>query len=313
MTEETLFLIDANSIIHRCYHALPPLTTQNGRPGQALYGLSSVLIKLLREEHPTYAAALFDRPEPTFRKQEYAEYKATRPKAADELVEQIIAAHDLFPHFGIPVFDAPGFEADDLIATFAARFGGSAGLRVVVLTGDYDTLQLVRSGVFVRIFRKGITDTVTYDEAGVIGRYGIPPEKLKDYKALVGDVSDNIPGVPGVGPKTATSLIARYGSIEALYRAAASDARLAEKLGASREQAERSKRLVTLRTDAPLHATRLDELRIGTDEKHLSAYLLATGFSSLERRLRAGTADPPPASSRSKRSRGPATPQRTLF
>src|SRR3989344_2748923 len=135
----TLLLIDANSLIHRSFHALPPLTNRRGEPVQALYGISSILLRLWREARPDYAAALFDRPEPTFRKKEYAEYKAQRPAAPDELISQIIEAHNLFPAFGIKTFEKAGFEADDLIATLAEKFRYDPDARVVILTGDRDT------------------------------------------------------------------------------------------------------------------------------------------------------------------------------
>src|SRR6266404_1825698 len=138
----TLLLIDANSLIHRSFHALPPLTAKDGKPVQAIYGIGSILLRLWRDERPEYAAALFDRPEPTFRKKMYAEYKAQRPAAPTELISQIIEAHNIFPAFGIKTFEKPGFEADDLIATFAEKFKHESDVQVVILTGDRDTLQL---------------------------------------------------------------------------------------------------------------------------------------------------------------------------
>ena len=138
-----LLLIDANSVIHRSFHALPPFTAPDGSPTGAIYGVASILLKLWREDRPDYAAALFDRPEPTFRDKKYAEYKAQRPPAPDILILQIIEMHNLFRAFGITTFEKPGFEADDLIATLATRFKNEKDLQVVVLTGDRDTLQLV--------------------------------------------------------------------------------------------------------------------------------------------------------------------------
>ncbi len=203
-----LFLIDANSIIHRSFHALPPFTTPEGKPSGAIYGIASILLKLWRDERPDYAAALFDRPEPTFRDEKYAEYKAQRPPAAEELVAQIIEAHKLFEAFGIKTFEKPGYEADDLIATLAEKFKTLPDVQVVILTGDRDTLQMVEGDkLVVQTFNKGVSDTTIYNEAAVIEKYGIAPKQMVDYKALVGDSSDNIKGVPGVGPKTALELI----------------------------------------------------------------------------------------------------------
>src|SRR3989344_8776589 len=141
---KTLLLIDANSLIHRTFHALPPLTAPDGRATQSLYGLSSILLRIFKEDRPEYVAALFDRPEPTFRKEKYKEYKAQRPKAPDNLISQIIEAHTLFEKFGIKTFEKPGYEADDLIATLATKFSAKdkKSLKVVILTGDLDTLQI---------------------------------------------------------------------------------------------------------------------------------------------------------------------------
>ena len=216
---KTLFLIDAHSLIHRSFHALPPLTTPEGEPIQAVYGLASILLKILREDKPDYLVACFDRPEPTFRKEEYVEYKAQRPKTPDNLLPQLLRARELFSNFGIETLEAAGFEADDLIATLAERFSAKSGsppeadgplahasggksearnstklslrgepdLKIVILTGDLDTLQLVsRDKVVVRTFRKGVSDTFTYDEKAVQDRYGLKPHELIDYKALVG-------------------------------------------------------------------------------------------------------------------------------
>ena len=157
---KTLLLIDANSIIHRSFHALPPFTAPDGRPTGALYGLSSIMLKLWREEKPDYAAALFDRPEPTFREEKYKEYKAQRPPAPDALISQIIEAHNLFGKFSIKTLEAPGFEADDLIATLAEKFSREPDTQIVILTGDKDTLQLVRGDkIVVRPFQKYLCDT----------------------------------------------------------------------------------------------------------------------------------------------------------
>jgi len=240
---KTLLLIDANSIIHRSFHALPPFTTPDGRPSGALYGIASILLKLWREERPEYAAALFDRPEPTFRDKIYAEYKAQRPPTADELISQIIEAHKLFGAFGIKTFEKPGFEADDLIATLAEKFGGKEGnggddLRVEILTGDRDTLQLVRDEkIVVRTFNKGVSDTSIYDEKAVIEKYGLAPAQLVDYKSLVGDPSDNIKGVPGVGPKTATELLKKFGSVEEIYKHLPDDPKLEKRFGQYKKDA----------------------------------------------------------------------------
>lgn len=301
---KTLFLIDANSLIHRAFHALPPFTAPDGRPTGALYGLASILLKILREEKPDYAAALFDRPEPTFREKEYPAYKAQRPKAPDELVSQIIGARELILRFGVKTFESPGFEADDLIATLAEKFRKEPDVRIVILTGDLDALQLVEGEkVTVRTPRKGVSDTFTYDEGAVMERYGLAPSQLIDYKALVGDASDNIKGVPGVGPKTASQILKTHQTLERALERAAADPKLGAKLGPWRAQIEQSKKLVTLGRGVPLPGTGLHDLRIATDAGALAQYFASLGMKTLAGRLSGGVAIPasPAKSHRSKR------------
>jgi DNA polymerase-1 len=283
----TLLLIDANSIIHRCFHALPPLTARDGAPAQALYGVANILLRIVTLEAPRYAAACFDRPEPTFRKQRFAEYKAQRPPAPDELISQIIEAHHTFAAFGVRAVEAPGYEADDLIATFARRFGGHDGLRAEILTGDLDTLQLVRDGaIVVRAFRQGVTDTIRYDEAAIRERFGgLEPAQLADYKALVGDASDNIKGVPGIGPKTAIDILRRYGSLEAALAHAGDDPVLVKRLQPHAAQARFSKELVVLAGETPV-ALELPDLMFRFDADAAAAYIERLGFASILRRLR---------------------------
>ena len=286
----TLLLIDANSLIHRTFHALPPLSAPDGRATQALYGLSSVLIKIFRDSKPEYVAALFDRPEPTFRKEKFEAYKAHRPKAPDDLISQIIEAKNLFQKFGIRVFEKPGFEADDLIATLATKFKDLKDLQVVILTGDLDTLQIVEGEkLVVRTFKKGISETMTYGEEAVKERYGLEPKQLTDYKALVGDQSDNIPGVSGVGEKTATSLLQKYGTLENVFKNLDKEPKLGKKLVGAEEQAEFSKFLVALEKKAPIEVGGVEDLKIVEDGKDLENYLHSLGFESLVKRLDGGS------------------------
>ncbi|MBI4087676.1 MAG: hypothetical protein HY434_02490 [Candidatus Liptonbacteria bacterium] len=285
---KTLFLVDANSIIHRSFHALPPLTSPDGKPVQAIYGLASILLKLRREEKPDYAAALFDRPEPTFRKEKFEEYKAQRPPAPSELISQIIEAHRLFEAFGIKTFEKPGFEADDLIATLAEKFKRDDDIRVVILTGDMDTLQLVDGErVVVRAFKKGITDTVTYDDNAVRERYGLNPSQIIDYKALVGDPSDNIKGVPGIGPKTAAEILKKFGSVEEAYEKLKEYPRIELKLGPFQKEALRSKDLVTLKRDVPVAIRDLEELEAKDNFPEIKNYFEKLGFKTLAARAEA--------------------------
>jgi DNA polymerase-1 len=281
-----LLLIDANSIIHRSFHALPPFTGPNGEPTGALYGIASILLKLWRDEKPEYAAALFDRPEPTFRKKEYAEYKAQRPPAPDDLIAQIIEAHHLFEAFGIKTFEKPGFEADDLIATLAEKFKGEPDTQVVILTGDRDTLQLIEDDhVVVRTFNKGVSDTTIYDEKAVVEKYGFPPARMVDYKALVGDPSDNIKGVAGVGPKTATELIQKFGSIEDIWKAVPTDPKLTVRLGGREDEAKFSKKLVILDRNVPVELSGISDVATSDTSSAIEAYFQKEGFVTLLKRF----------------------------
>jgi DNA polymerase I len=281
-----LLLIDANSIIHRSFHALPPFTGPDGRPTGALYGISAMMLTLLRTAKPDYAAALFDRPEPTFRDKKYAEYKGKRPPTADELVSQIIEARKLFEAFGIKVFEKAGFEADDLIATLAEKFRREKDIQVVILTGDRDTLQLVEDDkVVVKIFNKGVSDTTIYDENAVIEKYGLKPNQLIDYKALVGDNSDNIKGVPGIGPKTATELIKKYRTLEKVFAAIPGDEKLEKRLGPFRAEAELSKELVILERNVPVELGSLDDLALHESQESIGEYFKTLGSATLLKRL----------------------------
>jgi DNA polymerase-1 len=286
-----LILIDAHALIHRFFHALPPLTTPRGAPIQAIYGLARILLKLTREERPAYLAAAFDRPEATFRKTEFADYKIHRPPAADDLVSQFNEARKIFSAFGVPICEAPGFEADDLIGTLVEKFHTTPDLQIEIISGDLDLLQLVEGErVVVRIVKNGLTNTIPYGESAVRERYGVNPSQLTDYKGLVGDTSDNIPGVKGIGPKTASELIAEFASLEGvLDNLVIISPRIAEKIEAHKDKAILSKRLATIRRDAPLHIASIEELKTQspTAAPSLKAYLESLGFSSIVRDLNA--------------------------
>ncbi len=286
---KTLYLIDANALIHRSFHALPPLTSPEGKPVQALYGLSTILLRLMREDKPEYIAACFDRPEPTFRKAEYDNYKAQREKTVDELVTQIIESPNVFQKFGMKTLEAPGFEADDLLGTLSERFKGTPDLKIVILTGDLDTLQLVdNEHVFVRALKTGIRDSVLYDESAVLERYGIPPKALPDYKAIAGDASDNIPGLAGAGPKTASALLKKYGTIEGIYEHLNAEPKFASRYADKKTEALLYKRLATIRHDAPTEIADLEDLRVRPDVDALAEYFASLGFESLVKRVKNG-------------------------
>ncbi len=283
-----LLLIDANALIHRFFHALPPLTTPDGQPIQAIYGLCGILLKILREQKPEYVAAAFDRPEPTFRDEIFKDYKAHRPPTADDLVPQIIRAREVFEAFGIKSFDVPGFEADDIIGTLTEQFRGEPDFKIVILSGDNDLLQLViDEKVVAQIVKTGLSETVIYNEKGVEEKYGLKPNQLADYKGMVGDTSDNIPGIKGVGPKTAQPLLKEYGNLEEVFASIGIiPEKISKKLEGQKEIALMSKKLATIRRDAPVAVSGLSSLAMEElNKEKLSKYFTELGFKSLVERL----------------------------
>jgi len=253
MKKKKLMLIDGNSLIHRAFHALPPLTTKEGIPVGAVYGFLSVFFKASEKLKPDYIICAFDRPEPTFRHQEYKEYKAKRIKAPQELYDQIPLIKELLETLGVKVLEKAGFEADDLIASID-KMAGREKIETVILTGDTDTLQIVDADTQVYGFRKGFSDVVIYDEEQVRAKYGLSPKQLLDYKALRGDPSDNIPGVSGVGEKTALELLKKYQTLDGIYKniTEIEPEGLRKKLIEGKESAYLSKRLVSLVSDIPI-------------------------------------------------------------
>ncbi|MDH5662312.1 MAG: DNA polymerase I [Elusimicrobiota bacterium] len=248
MAKEKFYLIDGNAYIHRAFHALPPLTNSSGRMVNAVYGFTRMLLKILRQEKPDYVAVCFDFPAPTFRHKEFAEYKATRKETPDELKEQIPLAHKIVRAFNIPVFEKQGYEADDLISTLTGK-ASKEGIETVIVTGDKDALQLVDDSVKVLNEPKNIL----YTEKIVKENMGVSPQQITDLMGLMGDASDNVPGVLGIGPKTGTELIREFGSLENLYQNLSKVRdKLKEKLEKGKEKAFLSKRLVTLVKDVPV-------------------------------------------------------------
>jgi DNA polymerase-1 len=287
-----LVLLDTNGLIYRAFFALPYLTTSTGRPTNAVYGFTSMLLKVLEEEQPDYIAAALDRPEPTFRHEEFTEYKAHREAMPDDLRPQIGLSRQVLEALGIPALDAPGFEADDVIAT-VARKAAEQGIEVLIVSGDLDTLQLVDGRVRVMVTGRGSTEAVVYDEAKVRERFGFEPEQLPDYKSLHGDPSDNIPGVPGVGEKTAGALVKQFGSVEALLeRLDAAPPRNRAALAAARDQVLQSKRLVTLVTAVPLDLDLEALRRRPPDPQRVETLFRDLEFRGLIERIRSSDARP---------------------
>ena len=262
--QKTLVLLDAHAIIHRAYHALPEFLSSKGDPTGALYGLASMLMKIITDLKPDYIAACYDLPQKTFRHEAYKEYKAGRAKADEALISQLKNSRQIFEAFNIPIYDAPTFEADDVIGTIVAKLKKDKDTNIIIASGDMDTMQLV-DGKKVQVYtlKKGINDTILYDEDAVIKRFGFKPEFLPDYKGLRGDPSDNIIGIKGIGEKTATNLIVSFGTIEEIYKKLKKDPeafkkadispRIFELLKNNEEEAEFSKTLAKIRPDAPVN------------------------------------------------------------
>ncbi len=264
--KKRLILLDSHAIIHRAYHALPEFTDSKGEPTGALYGLSTMIMKIVTDLKPDYVAACYDLPKKTFRHEAYEAYKGKRAKIDDALVSQLIASRRIFEAFSIPIYDKEGFEADDCLGTIVEQMKDDKNIEIIIASGDMDTLQLV-TGKKVQVFtlKKGLTDTVLYDEDAVVTRYGFKPKYLPDYKGLRGDPSDNIIGIAGVGEKTATILINEFGTLEAMYKdlkKAGAEEKF-KKLGITErvfnllkdgeEEALFSKTLATIRRDAPIN------------------------------------------------------------
>jgi len=295
-----LVLLDAHAILHRAFHALPDFTSPKGESTGALYGFTAFLIKIIRELKPDYIAAAYDLPKPTFRHIAYDKYKAGRAKMDDSLAKQINRSHDILKAFNIPVYSAEGFEADDVLGTIVENLkskipaspAGRSNLKIIVASGDMDTLQLVKNDdVVVYTLKKGINETIIYDEKTVSERYGFGPELIVDYKALKGDPSDNIIGVKGIGEKSATELIKKYGGIENIFAKLKegkieAKPRVIELLKKGEEEAQFSKTLAEIRRDAPIDFS-LEKISWEErfDKEKTRPILNELGFRSLVNRL----------------------------
>lgn len=252
----TALLLDVYSLFFRAFHALPPMSTRAGEPTSALYGFFSLLLKLLREQPGAALSFALDAPQATFRHQEFAEYKAGRAATPNDLSAQFARLTQLLDTLAVPVHRAPGFEADDVLAAVAKRARERAEPALVV-SGDRDLLQLAHGSVRVYFVGRRGKDAVVYDEAQVLARFGLPPTRLPAYVGLVGDASDNLPGVPGIGAATARKLLATRQNCSELLAdlATVESARLRDTLDQHRSQILRSEQLATLRDDAPVLAT----------------------------------------------------------
>lgn len=309
MKRQKLVLIDGHAIIHRAFHAVPEdLSTSAGEPVNATFGFTSMLMKALLEEKADFIAVTFDRPTPTFRHEHYSQYKAHRPALPDTMKPQFARIHEVVQAFGIQIYEHDGYEADDLLGTLSVQ-ARQQGVDTTIYTGDMDTLQLVNEHVLVKVAKRGITEITEYNEAEVEARYGFSPRQLPDFKGLVGDKSDNIPGVPGIGEKTASRLLIEYGTLEnILAHVDALKPKEQRLLREGAEQARQSKFLATIVLDAPvqldLAACRLThvdtekvlklfrQLEFRTQVERVLALFRQLGLSTPPEELEASTESP---------------------
>lgn len=276
-----LVLIDSHAILHRSFHALPPLTSPDGRQVNAVYGFTSTLLKAIKDLNPQYIACAFDLPGPKIRKELYTEYQSNRPKAVDEFVQQIPLVREVLGALHIPIYAKEGYEADDILGTIS-KLAAAQGLEVIIVTGDMDILQLVDDQVSVYTMRRGLTDTVIYDPAKIQERFGFKAIHIIDYKALRGDTSDNIPGVPGIGEKTATDLIIKYGSLAGVYQNLSQiTGSLHDKLEQGRASAELSFKLATIMRDVEVEWKLEDCVTTDFDRSEVARVFQQFGFKSL--------------------------------
>jgi DNA polymerase-1 len=267
MESKKFIIIDGNSLLHRAWHALPKLTTKNGLVVNALYGFTLVFLKILKELKPDYITVAFDAKAPTFRHQEFAEYKAKRIKQPDEFYNQIPYVKKLLEVFNVKYLEIFGYEADDIIASVKTKTKDLKTKNIIV-SGDLDLLQIVDENTEIYNLKKGISEVKIYDEKTIKEKFGLTPKQLVDFKALKGDPSDNIPGVKGIGEKTAFDLIKKFGSLENLYQNLdkVENKKLRDLLEKNKEQAFFSKKLIAIRDDLEIDL-KIEDLKLKLPEK----------------------------------------------
>lgn len=280
-------LIDGTALLYRGFFAIPPhLTTSKGEMVNAVFGVASMLLNLYLKEKPDFLAVTFDHKEKTFRHKEFEHYKATRPAAPEGLHEQLPILKEVFHAFKIPIFEKPGFEADDILATLTDKALHHKDIRVLIATGDMDVLQLVEKRVSILAPQKGFNETKIYDEAAIKEKYELSPDQMIDYKALRGDSSDNVPGVHGIGEKTAIKLLKEYKTLENIYENLNKIlGSVKEKLTKNKEMGFFSKKLVTLVHDVPLDFN-LKHCEVCIDWQKVLKIFEKLEFSSLIKKIK---------------------------
>jgi DNA polymerase-1 len=279
------FLIDGNALVHRAFHALPPLSTPSGENVNAVYGFSSMLLNLINDRKPDFIAVAFDTGK-TFRHEQSADYKATRVKAPDELYAQFDRIKEVLRAFQMPIFEMQGFEADDLLGTLAKRVSEESEMQVFVVTSDRDSWQLVNDKVFVLMPQGGFSKAVIFDKAAIKEKTGLNPEQVVDYKSLCGDSSDNIKGVPGIGDKTACALLNEFESLEKIYENLDKiNPKIKEKLETNKHLALESQMLSRIVCDLDLDFHLKDLKTHEVDFARLEGLFGELGFNSLLKKI----------------------------
>ena len=281
-----LALIDGMAVLHRAYHAYPKLNSPEGEVVNAVYGFSAILLNVIKSLRPSHIAVAMDVKGKTFRHKLYEEYKGTRKKTDVELIEQIPKTYELIKTFNIPLLAKPGYEADDVLATIVEQVELGADDEIYIVTGDMDILQLVKDGVFVYAAKIGQNNNVIIDKEGVVRKFGVGPELVVDYKALVGDVSDNIKGVTGVGPKTTIKLLKEYGGLDEIYNHLDEmDSKLRDRLERGRKSAYLSQELARIVRDVPVEFKLTDCELADYDREKVIELFERYGFKSLINKL----------------------------
>lgn len=314
-----LLLIDGNSLFHRAYHALPPITDKSGEVANAVFGFSNMLLKAINEVKPNYIACAFDTAAPTFRHMEFEKYKAQRVEPPPDLYPQLPKVKKVLEAFGISFFEKEGFEADDILATIATRgsrrhrehsrsvskikarsHSGSEAMQVVILSGDRDVLQLVNGNVKVQMPGWNLKESSLYGAKEVKKKYGITPAQMVDYKSLMGDASDNIPGIAGVGPKAASNLLIKYKTLENLFKHLDDiEGSVKGKLEAGEQDALKAKKLVELDRNVNLQFT-INDLRFDPNWDEVRDEYQRLGFKSIAAKLPGADKDEPEVTNESK-------------
>lgn len=283
--KKTFLIVDSNSVIHRAFHGIPPLRNKEGVVVNAVYGFFSILMRIDKDLSPDQIITTFDLPGPTFRHIEFKEYKAKRPPTHKDLIGQFSIIKDGLKKMNVPIFEKEGFEADDMIGTIAKKISEEKECESIILSGDKDNLQLVSDKTSVCLFKKGINNTAIYDIPRVLEEYKLSPSQLIDFNGLKGDKSDNIPGVSGVGEKTALNLILKFKSIQNIYKNLDSiPSTISEKLRKDKEMAIKSKYLVTIKTDIDLDFSFLDYEWDGFYHSNAIDFFEDMGFKRLIKR-----------------------------